>query len=209
MLDKEKLRVRLEKRKQVAKLAYAALMMVYPLMLEDLVGEIWAWIAGYKGLYQISNYGRIKSFPRYRQHRESKILKPSCDSMGYLKIGLIKDGKSKRFSIHRLVAQAFIPNPNNLPEVNHKDGHPLNCYVENLEWATKSENMQHAIKMGLLKTGTENVRAKLTAEQVRYIREVYKPFDREFGARALARKFNVSLAIIKDVIHRRTYKNVD
>lgn len=189
--------------------AYLAFIALYPFGLEDLEGEIWRWIADYEGLYQISNYGRVKSFPRYRRHKESKILKPSCDSMGYLKIGLNKDGDSRKFAIHRLVAQAFIPNPNNLPEVNHKDGHPLNCYVENLEWATKSENMQHAIKMGLLKTGTNNVRAKLTAEQVRYIRKMYRPFDRKFGARALARKFNVSLAIVKDVIHGKTYKNVD
>lgn len=207
--SKAKIKARVAERYAEARLAYVALMMFYPLMLEDLVGEIWKWISGYEGLYQVSNYGRIKTFPRHSRYKEIMIRRPALGTGGYLQVGLHKNGISKTFDIHRLVAQAFIPNPNNLPEVNHKFGNKFDNYAENLEWCTGEENKKHASDFGLTKKGSESSRAKLTAEQVRYIRENYKPYDPNFGASALARKFNVSPRTIIRVVNGITYKNDD
>lgn len=105
--------------------------------------EIWKNINGYEGLYQVSNLGRIKSLERmvksnnnnYRIVKE-KILKQNQDKNGYYVISLNKNNKSKKYIVHRLVAQTFIPNPNNYPVVNHKDENKKNNCVENLEWCT-------------------------------------------------------------------------
>ena len=98
--------------------------------------EIWKDIEGYEGLYQVSNEGRVRSFHRNRE----KILKSSDNGTGYLMVGLSLDKKYKKCLIHRLVAKAFIPNPNNLLEVNHKDECKTNNSVENLEWCSSKYN---------------------------------------------------------------------
>ncbi len=104
--------------------------------------EVWKDIKGYEGLYQISNTGKVKSLKRIMKSRkcEEIIKKPSKLPKGYLKVSLCKEGKIKYYSIHRLVAEAFIPNPNNLPCVNHKDCNPQNNEVSNLEWISYKEN---------------------------------------------------------------------
>lgn len=100
-------------------------------------------ISGYEGLYTIDTEGRIYS------HRRKKYLSLKPDSIfGYVHAGLYKDGKSKLYNVHRLVAQAFIPNPNNFPVVNHIDGNKSNNRVENLEWCTQKENVHHCIASG-------------------------------------------------------------
>ena len=91
--------------------------------------ELWKDIKDYEGLYQISNFGKIKSIG----YGKSLLLKPFKDRK-YLSINLYKDKKCKKYKIHRLVAQAFIPNPNNYPIINHKDENKYNNYVYNLEW---------------------------------------------------------------------------
>lgn len=104
--------------------------------------EIWENIEGYEGLYQISNQGRVKSLERIDENNhpiKERIMKPSM-SLGYLYVGLRKQGKQKRMRIHRLVAAAFIPNPNNKEEVGHKDETRTNNYADNLEWVSKKEN---------------------------------------------------------------------
>lgn len=101
--------------------------------------EIWKDVKGYEGLYQISNTGRIKSL-NYRHTGKEKILRPDTTKKGYLRVALCKDGKIKNFRINRLVALHFIPNPNNLPQVNHKDEDKTNNYVENLEWCSIKYN---------------------------------------------------------------------
>lgn len=104
--------------------------------------EIWKDICGFEGLYKISSYGRIKSLHYYGGNRV-KILKPAKDSDGYLTIGIWKDKKRYSKKMHRLVAEAFIPNPENFPQINHKDEDRENNHVENLEWCTNKYNVNY------------------------------------------------------------------
>ena len=99
--------------------------------------EIYKDIEGYAGLYQISNHGNVKSLNK----RKGRMLKNTKDHFGYLRVNLYKDFKYKIHKVHRLVAQAFIPNPNNLTEINHKDEDKTNNKVDNLEWCTPKYNV--------------------------------------------------------------------
>ena len=109
--------------------------------------EIWKDYKDYEGLYQASNLGRMRSLDTYRKDRngsvkfyKGRILKPITVGNGYLKVTLYKNNKQKPYYIHRLVAEVFIPNPENLPEVNHKDENKLNNNAENLEWCDREYN---------------------------------------------------------------------
>ena len=101
--------------------------------------EIWRDIDGYNGMYQISNKGRVKSL----YNGSERILKLWDNGRGYLRVYLTKENTSKYIRVHRLVARAFIPNPHNLPEVNHKDENKKNNYVENLEWCDRRYNVNY------------------------------------------------------------------
>lgn len=101
--------------------------------------EIWKDIKGYEGLYQVSNMGRIKSL-NYRNTGEKGLLNGKPNSGGYLIVGLSKNKKTKSFYIHKLVAENFLPNPKNLPEVNHIDENKENNTVYNLEWCDRKYN---------------------------------------------------------------------
>ena len=101
--------------------------------------EEWRPLIGYEGLYEVSNRGNMKSL-NYRRTGKEGILKAVKDKDGYLRVQLWKDGKRKMYAVHRLVAQAFLPNPNNLPIINHKDENKQNNKVENLEWCSISYN---------------------------------------------------------------------
>lgn len=115
--------------------------------------EIWKDIKGYEGLYQISNLGNVKSFPRKGTHTiKERIIKFTKSNKGYCIAVLKNNYVQKALSVHRLVAQAFIPNPDNLPQVNHIDGNKLNNCVDNLEWCTNKQNRKHASKNHLLFT---------------------------------------------------------
>ena len=169
-------------------------------------GEEWRDIKDYEGYYQVSNFGRVRSF----HHRVPHILTPRV-AFNYLKVPLCR-GKNdeKVFFVHILVAKTFIPNPENKKIVNHKDGNKTNNHVENLEWVTQSENLKHAYQIGLVKPlrGTESPKSKLTEDDVRYIRKFYRAHDRKFGAIALAKKFGVSKYTIYNIITGKTYKNI-
>lgn len=114
--------------------------------------EIWKDIKGYEGLYQVSNYGRVKSF----KHNKEKLRKEVKDNMGYLIVNLSKNGNKKIYKIHRLVAEAFLQNPNNYPQVNHKDENKINNRADNLEWCTAKYNSNY---------GTRNERMSNTKKE--------------------------------------------
>lgn len=108
--------------------------------------EIWRDIAGYEGLYQVSNLGRVKSLGNGRTCKTSRILKFIKTKVGYLYVQLCKDGKRKGFRVNRLVAEAFIPNTDGKPEVNHIDEDKANNSVENLEWVWPKDNINHGTR---------------------------------------------------------------
>lgn len=114
--------------------------------------EVYKDIEGYEGLYQISDQGNLKSL-NYHRSGKDKTLKPAKNQKGYLYVCLCKEGKHKIHKIHRLVAQTFIPNPNNYLEVNHKDENPANDCVNNLEWCDRKYNCNY---------GTRNQRSALS-----------------------------------------------
>jgi hypothetical protein len=109
--------------------------------------EIFKDIEGYDGLYQVSNLGRVKSF---NKNKKGKLLTPTFNRKGYTMVHLSGD-VNKNITIHRLVAQAFLPNPENKPQVNHINGVKHDNRCENLEWNTPSENLLHAHRIGLAK----------------------------------------------------------
>lgn len=149
--------------------------------------ELWLQIKNYEGLYEVSNTGYVRSI------RKNRLIECCLSTKGYRRVCLCK-GDARNFkSVHRLVAEAFIPNPDNLPQVNHKDGNKFNNNVENLEWCNNSQNQKHAYDNGLKKK-------KLSKSDVEFIRKSYVPRDREFGTRGLARKFNVAQSSIRQVL---------
>jgi hypothetical protein len=120
--------------------------------------EEWKDIEGFENLYQVSNFGNVKSLQHYTiksngviQNFKERILQPGNMTSGYCFVGLTRNKKCKNFAVHRLVAKAFIPNPNNFSDINHKDGNKKNNHVENLEWTTRSKNLKHAVNNGLVK----------------------------------------------------------
>lgn len=116
--------------------------------------EVWKDVKGYEGYYQVSNLGKVRSLDRVDTlgyHRKGKVLTDNSDKDGYHQVGLFQGGKGKACKVHRLVAQAFLENPDNLPQVNHKDEDKTNNVVSNLEWCTAAYNMNY---------GTRNERAR-------------------------------------------------
>lgn len=171
--------------------------------------EIWKDITGYKGIYQISNHGRLRRiWKKSRRNPEGKlkILNCSLSNDGYCKADLWKNKKRKTYRIHRLVSFEFIENPLNKPQVNHIDGNKINNHVDNLEWCTCSENIKHAYKTGLKKFtgkiyGEKNGSSKLTQKQVDQIKEL-KGLKKQ---KEIAKMFNVSPRTISDIYTGRTW----
>lgn len=167
------------------------------------IEEIWK---NYIYNYDVSNLGRLKN------SKTGNILKVRpINNHDYLGTVVTLGSKKyiKMIIVHRAVAEMFIPNPENKPEVNHIDGNKTNNCVSNLEWTTRKENINHAIIAGLVNhKGENNSQAKLSSESVKYIREHYIPYDKNFSLNALAKKFGVTKQAIIDVVHYRSWKNV-
>lgn len=125
--------------------------------------EKWKPIQGYEGRYEISTWGRVRSLARgTNKNSQTIIMADNPNTWGYPQVRLRKDGMGKMHRIHQLVANAFISNPKNMPEINHKNGVKADNRKENLEWCTKSQNFSHALKIG-------SHTLKLTEKQVREI----------------------------------------
>jgi len=129
--------------------------------------EQWIDIKGYENLYQISNYGNVKSLEKNiirkngkKQSFKPKILKSGLSKNGYLSVALTKNKKMKTYFVHKLVANMFIENKNNYKCVNHKDGNKLNNNVDNLEWCSYNHNLKEAYKLGLKKPYWLNKKGK-------------------------------------------------
>lgn len=151
--------------------------------------------------YIISDTGIVKSLKSGKEH----IMSPSAHPQGYRYISLSKNGQKWATSVHRLVCNHFIPNPENKPEVNHKNGIKSDNRVENLEWCTASENTQHSFDIGLNKghSGASNAGAKLTLHDVRTIRKRLK--DGEMH-KSIARDYSVSRVAITNINRGHTWK---
>ena len=169
--------------------------------------EIWKDVEGYEGLYQVSNLGNVKSLSfgarNIRKSNVHKLLKLSPTNCGYYKVQLYKNGKAKMMYVHRLVATAFIPNPEEKPQINHIDGNKANNASFNLEWASCSENQRHAISTGLRepspmlgRTGADNPNSKAILQY-----DLSGNFIREWtGIAEAARALNVHSSSISSCL---------
>ena len=144
---------------------------------------MWKDIEGYEGKYRISTEGEVLSV------NKDLIMAQCLGGNGYLKTGLRRNGTKDRLITHRLVAQAFIPNPHNKPQVNHIDGNKLNNNAYNLEWCTPKENTEHAYRIGLRKGTPHNKGKKLgKSSQYHYVERVTYPKKGELFYRAVVKK---------------------
>lgn len=152
--------------------------------------------------YQINEFGEFMSF----KHRKPKLLKQRLNDSGYPVVGFYSNGIYKIVTIHRQVGIHFIPNPNNLPEVNHVDGIKTNNHFSNLEWSTRSLNVKHAYDTGLIisNKGINQWKAKLTDEMIREIRS-YKGYK---SGKAVAKQFNIHYNSIYQIWKGVTWKHV-
>lgn len=182
--------------------------------------EIWKDVQGYEGLYQVSSFGRVKRTERFytqlnaltgnynTKKLSEMIMKPFEDEDGYLRIQLIKEGQRKKHFIHRLVSLNFISNPENKPEVNHKEGDKKDNRVWMLEWSTSSENQRHAIANNLYECqkGETNGHAKLTEVKVREIHELWKLG--EYTQEYLGNKYGVAANAISRIVNGIRWKHI-
>lgn len=163
---------------------------------------MWKQIKDFKD-YEVNENGEIRSL----KHGKETILKGRLSKDGYLRYALRKNGKAYEFKGHRLVAEAFIPNPENKPTINHINGDKTCNKKWNLEWATREEQMKHAYRLGLKKP-VNCPHRKLTNEQVLEIRKIYKAHSKDYGMIALAKKYKVSGATIKRCVNNIYYKDI-
>ena len=182
--------------------------------------EIWVDVEGFVGYYQISNKGRLKVLGAFVKNlgnfangyvKKVNIKEINLDKHGYCITKLCKNGNCVPRKVHRLVAKAFLPNPNNWPQVNHIDGNKQNNAVENLEWCSAAHNIKHAWETGLKNNdhlkGEKNPHAKLDADTVREIRRLYDTKEKRYSE-ILAMFPKLSADMLKNVVKRRTYKDI-
>lgn len=181
--------------------------------------EIWKPITGYEGYYEVSSHGRVRSVPRLYSKRVrggilasrlvgGQVLKPSRNGK-YLTVSLHGQNGRKTHAVHKLVALEFVPNPDHLPQVNHKDEDKWNNRVDNLEWCTSSYNTTYGTireRKSIKLSGESNPRSRLTTTDVRMIRERAahgESYD------TLAVEFGVTRDTIYQIVTRRRWSNVE
>jgi hypothetical protein len=145
--------------------------------------------------YEISIFGSVISYKRYKG---GVFLKPHIDKDGYKIVVLTTDGVGKKFKVHRLVALTFIPNPKNLPQVNHKDGNKRNNHFRNLEWSTNTHNQQHA-------WDTELKFKKLTIAEVKTIKQ---KINKGISNTKIAKEYGVNQSTISNIKTNTTWKRI-
>lgn len=179
--------------------------------------EQWKEVPGYEEHYEVSNHGRVRSIARILTRNnadgtvtklsyKSKVKKPSLNEYGYEHYGLHKDGKGKTITAHRLVALAWLPNPNNLPVVHHKDHNKRNNNIQNLEWSTFGNNTREAIKFGNhrggFRTGSQHHMSKFTDKQVKWVFKLRNEYG--LSLRAIADIINSSKPTVGSMLNKKS-----
>lgn len=177
--------------------------------------EIWKPIEGYGRLYEVSNMGKVKVLESFNKrnnhgkmviyHQKEIIRKVGLASSGYALITLRKNGKTKSFLLHRIVAKAFISNPENKPNVNHIDNDPANNATSNLEWVTQKENYAHSERQGRNTFGERSGVSKLKEVDVLKIREMYRSGSLKAD---IANIFSITTANVVYIVSRKTWKHI-
>lgn len=183
-----------------------------PQNFSDLEGEIWVPVLGWEEWYSISNKGRLKGhYDSRKTLKQDRLIKPKINTSGYHAYRLCINGNMKDALFHRLVGHAFIPNPDNKPQINHIDFIKTNNCVENLEWCTPLENMAHQVNHNktykMYEHGELHENSKLDANKVRLIRKMFH--EEMVSQRDIAKKLNVSKGAVSAVIAWRTWFYVD
>lgn len=167
--------------------------------------EQWKEVVDYEGLYLVSNLGNVFSIPRYRKH--GGLLKPQVNKYGYRMQMLTKNNHSKLCKVSRLVAKAFIPNPNNYPAVNHIDGIKTHDFIENLEWCSISHNTKEAYRLGLQKPSEyqrEVARRYCLKNKSIKVRAIKYPFVKTYLSMSEAsRELNIPVSCISRVARKQ------
>lgn len=176
--------------------------------------EVWKPVLGYETAYEVSSLGRVRSVDREVMNRwgttcarKGQIRAHGVKREGYHFVNLCRKQRAKPMYVHRLVAIAFLPNPDCLPQVNHRDGDKSNNAVENLEWCSKSENCQHALSAGLYESakGEAIGNSVFTEAQVSEIRSRWKNGEKQ---KHLAAEYGVLPGTIHKIVHRQRWKHV-
>lgn len=167
--------------------------------------EIWKDVPEYPNEFMISNHGRVWS------KRTNKILSQGTNKKGYKVLSSKIGGRNGKYickRVHRWVAEVFVDNPEDKPFVNHDDCDKSNNYYKNLEWCTSKENSEHASKNNLFnpQKGFDNSSSKFNEDDITYIRTLYKPRHKLFGARSFAREFNTHHSVISNIINNKSYQ---
>lgn len=168
--------------------------------------EAWKPITGYEGLYEVSNYGKVRSLDRFvpdnknGKHLKGQLIKAFLGNIGYYGVGLFKNSSGRRFLVHRLVGVHFIENPRNLPFINHIDCDQLNNHYSNLEWCTNKENIHHALLNGLMPIGERHYRTRITDADLGFIRRLHEEGKTQ---KEIAVQFSVDPSCISRYINRK------
>lgn len=179
----------------------------------ELTNEIWKPIIGYEGLYEVSSLARIRTVERIfikingqKIVIKERILKQGLNTAGYLSVGIYRNTKSTSTRVHRIFATAFIPNPQSKPNINHINGVKTDNRIENLEWCTQKENIQHAFRTGLVNnTGINNGQCLLNEKKVLAIKKLLLS---GITQKEIAGKYSVTRSCILKIHRKESWKHI-